>query len=371
MGSFRPVGPAALLVTAGVAAVAAVAADGLPAAVRYGPLLASVVLLGMPHGAVDHLLTVALVGRGDDTGADGAADATDGSRFRELLAGPWRRGLLAVAAVYAVGGIGYGLVWVAAPVAAAVGFLVLTWFHWGQGDLYHLLASAEQTHLAGRGVRALVLTVRGGLPMVVPLVAFPEIYRRVLVALAAVVSPAATVPDWPFAPGTRLAVGVGFAAVTVVALAAGWVEAEAAAQRRAWRVDAGETALLWAFFLVVPPILAVGSYFALWHSLRHVRRVVALPDAAATPGGVGRTTGGVAALDGPQLWAFARSAAPNTAGGLALFVAIYLAAPGGGGLLGVAAGYLVAIAVLTLPHAAVVTWLDLRQGVWTPGTGPG
>ncbi len=27
----------------------------------------------------------------------------------------------------------------------------------------------------------------------------------------------------------------------------------------------------------------------------------------------------------------------------------------------------VGIAVLTLPHVAVVTWMDLRQGVWTPG----
>ncbi|MEF8831405.1 MAG: Brp/Blh family beta-carotene 15,15'-dioxygenase, partial [Halobacteriales archaeon] len=227
-----------------------------------------------------------------------------------------------------------------------------------------------ETHLTDRGARALVLTVRGGLPMVVPLVAFPAVYRRVLDALAAVVSPAATVPDWPFAPETRLAVGLGFAVVTVVALVAGRAGTETAEQRRAWRVDAGETALLWAFFLVMPPILAVGSYFAVWHSLRHVRRVVALSDAGETAGGVGGPAGGVAALDGPRLWKFARSAAPNTAGGLALFVAIYLATPGDG-LLGVAAGYLVAIAVLTLPHAAVVTWLDLRQGVWVPGATPG
>ncbi|MFB6301891.1 MAG: Brp/Blh family beta-carotene 15,15'-dioxygenase [Haloferacaceae archaeon] len=40
------------------------------------------------------------------------------------------------------------------------------------------------------------------------------------------------------------------------------------------------------------------------------------------------------------------------------------AAPGDRiGLLGL---YLVGIAVLTLPHVAVVTWMDLRQGVWTP-----
>jgi hypothetical protein len=29
-----------------------------------------------------------------------------------------------------------------------------------------------------------------------------------------------------------------------------------------------------------------------------------------------------------------------------------------------AAAYLVFIAVLTLPHVAVVTWMDRREGVW-------
>ena len=29
--------------------------------------------------------------------------------------------------------------------------------------------------------------------------------------------------------------------------------------------------------------------------------------------------------------------------------------------------YLVLVAALTLPHVVVVSWLDRRQGVWTPG----
>ncbi|MFC6752892.1 Brp/Blh family beta-carotene 15,15'-dioxygenase, partial [Halorubrum tibetense] len=46
-------------------------------------------------------------------------------------------------------------------------------------------------------------------------------------------------------------------------------------------------------------------------------------------------------------------------GGVALAVPYGVAAPGD--LLGVS---LVAIAAMTLPHVAVVAWLDGRQGIW-------
>ena len=62
---------------------------------------------------------------------------------------------------------------------------------------------------------------------------------------------------------------------------------------------------------------------------------------------------------------FARDATPATLGALLFFAGLYLAvptAPGDrAGLLGL---YLVGIAVLTLPHVAVVTWMDRRQDVW-------
>ena len=35
-----------------------------------------------------------------------------------------------------------------------------------------------------------------------------------------------------------------------------------------------------------------------------------------------------------------------------------------GDLAGLVALYLVLIAVLTVPHVAVVTWMDHREGVW-------
>ena len=61
---------------------------------------------------------------------------------------------------------------------------------------------------------------------------------------------------------------------------------------------------------------------------------------------------------------FGTEAAPLTAVALALVAALWLAVPEPPTTLaGGAALYLVLIAVLTLPHVAVVTWMDRAQGV--------
>ena len=131
----------------------------------------------------------------------------------------------------------------------------------------------------------------------------------------------------------------------------------AGAPRGPLLVDAGEVALLWVYFAVVPPILAVGVYFCLWHALRHVARLLLSAEDAARELAMGETTA--------ALGRFARDAAPLTAVSLAVFAGLWLAVPNApGDRAGYLGLYLVGIAVLTLPHVAVVTWMDLRQGVW-------
>jgi Brp/Blh family beta-carotene 15,15'-monooxygenase len=309
--------------------VAFVAGLDLPARWRYLPLAASVVLVGLPHGAVDWTaLPRAMTGRLD------------------------RRWILAVVGLYALVGGAYAVAWFLLPVASAVAFVALTWFHWGQGELHPLVAILGVDHLDSRPRRALTVTVRGGLPMLVPLLAFPERYRTVVAAFAAPFG--GDLVAWPVTPGLRLALGVGFGALTLATLAVGY---RAASDRRAWAVDAGEVCLLWAFFLSVPPVFAVGVYFCCWHALRHVARVATLDDTAAAALARGRLA--------PAVRRFAREAALPTAGGLAVCWALWVAAPAPAATLeGVAAVYLVAIAVMTLPHVVVVTALDRRQGYW-------
>jgi Brp/Blh family beta-carotene 15,15'-monooxygenase len=312
-----------------VAALPVLAGVELSPAVRYGPLVASAVLFGMPHGAIDYVALPRAV----------AGEVTP-------------RWLAVVGALYLVFGGAYAAAWFAYPVAAALAFVALTWLHWGQGDLYPLLEFLNVDYLDTRARRAGTLLVRGGLPMLVPLLGHPERYREVVAAFAAPFG--GEVGALPlFDPEVRLALGVGFAVLTVGVLAAGRRRTR---NRWAWRVDAAETLGLWAFFYVVPPVFAVGVYFCLWHSVRHVARAVAVDESVWPSLRAGDVLGPLAR--------FGTEAAPLTAVALALVGGLWVAVPEPPTTLaGGAALYLVLIAVLTLPHVVAVTWMDRAQGV--------
>jgi len=305
----------------------------LPPVLRYLPLVASILLFGLPHGAVDHV-TVPWA-RGES---------------------PTRRWYALVGAVYAILGGGYLALWLVAPAAAFVVFVLLTWAHWGQGDVYSLVRFLPATHLRSWRQRVRVAAIRGALPMVVPLVAFPERYRSVAVTLVGLFDPGATALLAPaFTLPVRALAGGGLAALTVAHLAA--TRRGLAAERcRAWRVDAGESVLLWTLFLLVPPVLAVGAYFCLWHSVRHVARV-----ATVDP----RRESGGAALAGTCL-RLGRTAALPTLGALAVLVAVAALVPNPPDDLSSAVGlYLVVVAVLTLPHVVFAAWMDRVESVWS------
>ncbi|MFW6384118.1 MAG: Brp/Blh family beta-carotene 15,15'-dioxygenase [Halodesulfurarchaeum sp.] len=296
-------------------------------AIRYGPLLLSLLVFGLPHGAVDHLVP---------------------ARFGGLSLG---RSLGVVGLGYAVlGGLYLGL-WLLAPLPAAALFIAVTWLHWGQGDVHALIAFVETPHLASRGRRIGTLVVRGGLPMLVPLIGFPGRYQAVLGDWLALFSMDAGLA-WAQAPTVRTILGAGFLLVTFGILSSGY---RSTGNTRAWRIDAGETALLWTFFLVVPPLVAIGVYFSIWHALRHVFRLVAATDSVESPG--------------PGFGQFAREAAPLTALAVLLLVGFWFVVPASPtSVSGLVALYLVFIAVLTVPHVAVVAWMDHREGIWVKGS---
>ncbi|MDQ3376684.1 MAG: Brp/Blh family beta-carotene 15,15'-dioxygenase [Actinomycetota bacterium] len=317
----------------------------VPGWIQYLPFAASLVLFGLPHGAVDHLVPSRLAGRD----ADG-------------------RSVLAVVLLYVVLFSLCLALWFVAPVAAFVLFVCVTVFHWGAGDLHALLFfGPDGLGGMGRASRVLLLLLRGGLPMLIPLLFFPDAYREVATAAAGLFGADAAALSGVFSPAYRIAVGTALAAVALLFLlrAAG----ELAGERRALLPVALETLLLFAFFAAVPPVLAVGLYFTLWHAPRHVARLVLLDSAGARYLRAGRPVCALAR--------FARQAAPLTVLALALLVGLYLAVPRAtedpGSLLAL---YLVLVSALTLPHASLVTYMDARQGVWrrarpSPGDWPG
>ena len=303
---------------------------------QYVPLALSVVVLGLPHGAVDHLVLPRA--RGDPVTP---------------------RSLAFVGGLYLLFGSAYAAVWFLAPVVAFALFLLVTLVHWGQGDVYALLALVRADHLETRASRLLALVVRGGLPMLVPLVAFPAQYAFVAETLVGLFDPDAAAALEPvFSSSVRAAVAVGFGFLVSVAVGLGFVRT-IGGDRGPWLVDTAEMIGLVVYFVTVPPILAIGLYFCFWHSLRHVLRTM-LIDAVAC-----------AALERGAISAasrrFARDAAPLTAGGLLVLVGIGISVPRTPTTVSdVLALYLVTIAVLTLPHVMIVTLLDRTQRLWAP-----
>lgn len=313
----------------------AIFASGVSLPLRYQflPLVASVVFLGLPHGAVDHLTP---------------------ERARGVPVTP--HGVVTVGLAYLLLGGAYVVVWFLFPLAAFVAFLALTWVHWGQGELHTLLAIAEVEHLQTPLQRALAVASRGSIPLVVPLVAFPNQYRLVAETLVGLfVTPDLGAFEVAFTPAGRATGAFLVAGLLATSLALGFRRTD---DRQEWFLDAGEVALLVSFFAVVPPILAIGLYFCVWHALRHVVRLLTIDSEALAALAAGRTERAFAR--------FARDALPLTVGALALLGGLWVVVPASLGDLADAVGlYLVLIAALTLPHVTIVTWLDRFQGVWT------
>lgn len=319
-------------VVLGLTTIAVVVGGTPPRQYQLFAFAASIVLFGLPHGAVDH---------------------------RTL---PWerdepltRRWLLFIGGVYLVCGLVYTAIWFVGPVIAFVLFIAITVAHWGQGDLYPLVALVEPTHLRTRTARMLSVATRGALPMLVPLVAFPNEYQLVAETLVGLFGgDTLGIVTVVLLPPSRLVVAVCITVLIITAVAAGDTSTRT---RRAWLIDTGETVFLTVYFVLVPPILAIGIYFCFWHSLRHVVRLMLLAETTRT-----HLTAGA---PGRAIARFARAATPLSVGGLAIIGGIAIVVPvfpvSHLDMLGV---YLVGIAVLTLPHVIVVTWLDFETGLY-------
>ena len=296
---------AGLTILLGLALTALASVAGLPPTAQYLPLALSVVILGLPHGAVDHLVI----------------PRARGERVN-------RRSMAAVGLLYLLVGTAYAAVWFLTPVAAFAFFILLTLAHWGQGDVYALRELTGVTYLESTAARVGALLVRGGLPMLIPLIAFPRQYE---------------------------AVAIAFGGLIVLTLARGFLRS--ADDRGPWLIDTAETLGLVGYFSLVPPILAIGLYFPLWHSLRHILRTILLEPTARETLSEGETKA--------AFGQFAREATPLTLGALVVLGGVGLAVPQTPATVPDVLGlYLVTIAVLTLPHVVVVSILDAEQGIW-------
>ncbi len=287
------------------------------------PFALSALLFGLPHGALDHLVAAKMFCRSTPS----------------VACWCWIFvGYLAAA------GLGW-LVWHAHPALGFVAFIALTCYHWGQGEL-EVASRWHPEWLGSRLHRTTFLVWRGMQPMLLPLVMNATTYASVAAACLGLFGDRN--PSLPHAVQS----GGPFA---IAACAMAWgVEKILAPPATRWApkkllLETSFTAL----FLCVHPIFGIGLYFLFWHALHHMNRLryfFARPNHLLWP------------LSWPRLmWL----ALPLTLFTLAILVVI-----------GVITAnlttsskewlpvYLVALACLTWPHAALVTMQDAREHIW-------
>jgi Brp/Blh family beta-carotene 15,15'-monooxygenase len=243
----------------------------------------------------------------------------------------------------------------AAPVAGlalAVGVAVTKGGHGGLRVLDTLVGT---DHLRTKPQRALAGFVRGGTVMIVPIYFWPGDFAAFSTFMVAIFQPEVFAAVTPYFGEFRVALGGLFAVAVAAHVGLGFSRRDGLGS---WLVDTGETALLIAYFAVVPVVIAVGLYFPLWYSLRQSARTEAVraelpsddPESIPSPHAV------IAAFIGGTIATFA----------LAALVAMLAPNPMSGGTLLVSgvAFFSVFISIIALPHVVVGSWLDTDRGIW-------
>ncbi|MDJ0835912.1 MAG: Brp/Blh family beta-carotene 15,15'-dioxygenase [Acidobacteriota bacterium] len=204
-------------------------------------LLPAMVLVGIPHGAVDHLSA------------------------RNLLSDRFgRQWPVFFFPAYLIGAALVLLWWFVAPKSALIGFLLLSAFHFGWGDRVPNQDTVQGSTLA-------TAAVRGFLVLGLPIVCFPHevlgIFNLLLGANHAVdpFHASTVLRQWAWLP---------------LLVAAAWgvqVFYETRSEPdRLWILS--EHVLLVALLALAPPLISFGVYFFFWHSGRHILRLVQQTD---------------------------------------------------------------------------------------------
>jgi Brp/Blh family beta-carotene 15,15'-monooxygenase len=219
----------------------------------------------------------------------------------------------------------YLLVWKAAPFGATVFFLFLTAWHWGTADASLVFPPGLRWFFFGFGRGLWVMLAPFGFHTL-------EAWRVVLL-----MAPAAGPAPSP----------VFFQSLLVVPLLLTLAS-------RPGKTEWGETGLLLLLLALTPPLVGVGTYFVAFHAWRHLLRLAEIRDMLTLKS---ETKNWLRSLGRLLLFAV-----PLTVATLVLLPALPR-------FLGLhpanhqewVGSYLILLAVLTLPHAILVGWVDWKS----------
>lgn len=317
-------------------------------AFQWLPWLLSLFIFGLAHGGIDHQVPTMLRGI--------------------IMQG---RNLVLFVALYLSLMMVVLMIWRWNPEAGLILFLLMSAYHFGQGDLYwssafglhHALRAG--TEIAGRRalhLPFLLLITRGSLPAILPFLFFPnqlaEITRLLSVQLRGV-----KIHDWLGATALRQGLIIGLLLfvfgqiIMSLRLAYARHQIRDAATVRAAMIEIVETGLLLLLFICAPPILAIGTYFLVWHSPRHVVRLILMTKSMQGLISQGQL--------GSALILFHRRALPLTAAasGLLLILWVTISRFQLSTAVTITSAFLF-VSAITFPHFMLVLWMDTRQSLW-------
>lgn len=217
--SLRATGAHTWRLAGAAVALSLVASAALPREASWAVALAFVIVLGVPHGALDGAVAAPMLR----------------PRYGRIWFGVFALPYLGASALVL-------LAWQVAPLATLAGFLALSVLHFGEEDAG-----------PGQPVEALV---RGGLPIALPALLQPEETARIFAVVTRI--PLGKLPAW-----WVIAAWIWATAVVI------WLMTQR--PRRALLIELN---LLYIAFWLLPPLTAFALYFVGLHAPRHMLALV-------------------------------------------------------------------------------------------------
>ena len=270
--------------------------------IRYYFLAASMLLIGIPHGAIDHIISSRIYNLKN----------TLGDQLKFYV--PYLLLMIIMA-----------LIWMVSGIMGFLAFAIITMYHFGQADLEHLQLPKIYRH---------VLTFSRGLMILSLIIFMDSSYTFPVIEEAAGISiqPGNWLLEHGFETGALLALQHPLLLLTVLLKFR-------KRQINAWWYPVLDALLIFTLFALNDPIIAFSIYFSFWHSMGHLFE---MKDFFKRAG------------DSLPLWKFYKLALPFTLISLAGLWLLYLLNTAIGMEERMVALLFILISVLTLPHVFVV-----------------
>lgn len=197
-------------------------------------LIASVFIIGIPHGAIDHIIAAELYGLNQTL------------KDHLLFYSSYLLVMLVV-----------GALWIFYPVAGMAFFLLISVYHFGQADMEDFIeekAAGNRILHTNRGLMIIGLIVFSDIDTTYPIMADAMRISREEFSLF--------MPDSQTAILVVLAV---FVLISVIGILKGRIE-----NPKSYLLD---SSLLAACLLITGPLVGFAIYFALWHSAGHINEM--------------------------------------------------------------------------------------------------